>query len=354
MSWDKFSDKPMKDEWDIVFLKYVRDKADDIISAKMNEENTKFREYHKRYTDIEWYSRGNRGKKKYLGLIARSENEADLRYAVERKINNRASVQLTDLHELYLCSEISPNTLFNIRDVETIVQLQYLTESDIQNLSKYIDRMPGHVPFVVQCVPLLGLYLTTRVKMDNGKKRLLYEIVDTFGIFSWTEHASLEVKHIFPVPDPPMDAGIDFKMERTIKSIYKNALHIFDEHCSLAKGILSTYRSQPIDRYNALPKNKNESELPIRKIASFLSIDSVQKISNRGCFTTDSKMLEKTIESFMRDVDCVYKKQREYEEMVKHQEAQEKKEGKERGIRIDSSINNSADRSRNKTKKKCE
>ena len=56
----------------------------------------------------------------------------------------------------------------------------------------------------------------------------------------------------------------------------------------------------------------------------------------------------------MRDVDCVYKKQREYEEMVKHQEAQEKKEGKERGIRIDSSINNSADRSRNKTKKKCE
>lgn len=166
MSRKKFEDKPMKDEWDREFLDYVRDEADTIIAGK---KASAFQQYHEHYNNIEREKSKNTGKKKYMGIIAQATDVKGLRYAVERKINNRSSVGLTDLHELYLCTEMSPNALFNIYATETIAQLNYLKIVDIKNLSQNIDRMPSRVPFVVQCVPLLGLYLTVQADFEDQK-----------------------------------------------------------------------------------------------------------------------------------------------------------------------------------------
>lgn len=50
-------------------------------------------------------------------MIANAIDEDDLKYLVERKINNRSSIELTDLHELYLCI-LFDGTIHNILTIE--------------------------------------------------------------------------------------------------------------------------------------------------------------------------------------------------------------------------------------------
>lgn len=349
MSHKNFDAKPMKDEWDIEFLAYVRDKADAIIDGK---KDSAFKQYHERYNNIELRKSKNTGKKKYMGIIAHADDVKGLRYAVERKINNRSSVGLTDLHELYLCTEMSPNALFNIHTTETIAQLNYLKIVDIKNLSQNIDRMPWRVPFVVQCVPLLGLYLTVQADFEDRKKRLIYQIVDSFCIFSWPKTSSTQVAHTFTIPDPPIGDGEDGKMERTIEAIFKNALVIFEMHCALAKGILTNRNNVSIDCHKALSKDVNEEDLPVRKIANFLDLDSEHKIPNRDRFTTDSKSLENTINLFMSDVVSMRKEQQDVEQVKKRRATMEKGKGEGKQD-LDTLIGHSEQQSNEGTKIKC-
>lgn len=122
MSLNVFANKPMKDDWDVAFLQYVRKNIDSIIERKNDATNTAFQDYYQRYTSIEgqWHAQEQKttitGKKKYMGIISHAGDANALRYAIERKFNNRSSVDLTDLHELYLCADISPNTPFHIRN----------------------------------------------------------------------------------------------------------------------------------------------------------------------------------------------------------------------------------------------
>ena len=339
-------DKPMKDDWDLVFLQYVREKAVDILEGKKNVENIAFQQYYERYSFIE-RDKGNRnGKKKYLGMIAYAIDEGDLKYLVERKINNRSSVELTDLHELYLCTGMHPDALFNIHEPQTIAQLEYLSNEDIQKLSRNIRNMPESVPFVVQCVPLLGLYLTVQADGKYQTKQLIYKIVDSFGIFSWPNDSETGDRHIFVIPDSPMNCGNDGKMERTIENVYKYAVTAFEKHCALAKGILTDRSNQPMDRYKALPKEITGEKLYIRKIAQFLTLDPEHETSDSNDFATDSRLLENTIDLFMKDVKKVRSQQLEREQEKEKRDTGVGKESKES---LDSNINNAKGRRNEKT-----
>lgn len=348
------SNKPMKDDWDLEFLEYVRKEAPNILKEKKNINNIAFQRYYERYSKLECDKKNNGGKKKYLGMIANAIDEDDLKYLVERKINNRSSIELTDLHELYLCTGTHPDTLFNIHEPETIAQLNYLSYQDIRKLSERIRNMPEKVPFVVQCVPLLGLYLTVQVDSKNQPNRLTYQIVDSFGIFSWPNDSPTSNKHIFAIPDPPMGGGNDGKMERTIESVFYNALVVFDIHCSLAKGIFTDRNNQPMDRYKALPKKRTVENLDIRKIAIFLSLDSEHEMSNSNGFATDSRMLENTVKLFMTDVVNMQEAQLEREREKEKQRAEIKGKGAKENNDVDLIIAKAEGKRSMKTMKRYE
>lgn len=146
---------------------------------------------------------------------------------------------------------------------------------------------------------------------------------------------------------------MDRKMRETIDAIFINALRIFNVHIALAKGILVNHSNQPMDRYKALPKEKNENDLPIRKIATFLNIDLEHEMSNSN-FTTDSKMLENTIKIFMDDVVRMQKELEKFEQNRAERDAMEQKKSREeKGDKIEYFISNTEQRRNKSLNIKC-
>ena len=90
-------------------------------------------------------------------------------------------------------------------------------------------------------------------------------------------------------------------MHDSIIGIYKNALSVFNAHCSLAMGILDTRNKQPMDRYGALDQRTQSGDLFIRKIARCFGLDPENKSCYSSYSSTNFEKLQNTI-LLMKDV----------------------------------------------------
>lgn len=338
---------PVREDWDEKFCTIVRDLSPRIIAGKSNEafkryyekKSDRFEGYHKKYIGKtiektqkkkETNSQNNNVKvgrhsyenqKVLFGEIARAEDSERLREWAKTKLRNRASINLTDLHELHLCLGESLDKLLGIdvpadssdnvlRNLENNVEIVYLTENDVKNLLE--AKAPPPNPLVVRCIPLLGLYLVMRKRYQNHRCFFQYEVIDALGNFCKdTENRCPKVISVFS--DREVYGNSSNSAESVVNkevNKFKDAVAYYKKGCTLAKGIIiSGWRDYFSDRKDE-PTHKGEpTEWLFCDYTAFFNWNRNKSVQRSdvfevecGSFVTQEKSVEDAVYNLSSEV----------------------------------------------------